>query len=193
MTAMALAAVAGGASGIRANGVADVASIRAAVDVPVIGLLKRFDPSFPVYITPAFADAAVLDADIVAVDATSRARDGEPVEVLIGRIRTELGCEVLADVAELDEAMAAELAGATYVATTLAGYTDRRARTEGPDFALLAELIATCGVPVVAEGRFETPEQVARAFSMRAHAVVVGTAITNPREITRRFVGAWRG
>ncbi len=190
MVAMALAAVAGGARGIRANGAADVAAIRAAVEVPVIGLLKRFDPGFPVYITPGFADAAALDAEIVAVDATERARDGEAAEVLIGRIRAELGREVLADVATLGEALAAERAGATYVATTLAGYTDGRARTEGPDFALLAELIAACGVPVVAEGRFETPAQVARAFAMGAHAVVVGTAITNPREITRRFVGA---
>ncbi len=190
MVAMALAAVAGGARGIRANGAADVAAIRAAVEVPVIGLLKRFDPGFPVYITPGFADAAALDAGIVAVDATARERDGEAAAVLIGRIRAELGREVLADVATVDEALAAERAGATYVATTLAGYTAGRAHTEGPDFALLAELIATCSVPVVAEGRFETPAQVARAFAMGAHAVVVGTAITNPREITRRFVGA---
>ena len=190
MVAMARAAVAGGAGGIRANGAADAAAIRAAVEVPVIGLLKRFDPGFPVYITPGFADAAALGAEIVATDATARARDGEAAAVLIGRIRAELGSEVLADVATMDEALAAQRAGATYIATTLAGYTDGRACTEGPDFALLAELIAACRVPVVAEGRFETPAQVARAFAMGAHAVVVGTAITNPREITRRFVAA---
>ena len=191
MVAMARAAVAGGAGGIRANGAADVAAIRAAVGVPVIGLAKRFDAAFAVYITPGFADAAsVREADIVAVDATARARDGEAASVLIGRIRAELGREVLADVAGLDEALAAERAGATYVASTLAGYTDARAMTEGPDFALLAELVARCRGPVVAEGRFETPSQVARAFAMGAHAVVVGTAITNPREITRKFVRA---
>ena len=42
-------------------------------------------------------------------------------------------------------------------------------------------------MPIVAEGRFEQPEQLETAFAAGAHAVVVGTAITNPREITRRF------
>ena len=38
MTAMARAAAAGGAAGIRAEGPADIAAIRGAVDLPVIGL-----------------------------------------------------------------------------------------------------------------------------------------------------------
>lgn len=193
MAAMARAAVEGGARAIRANGVDDVAAIRVAVATPIIGLLKRFDPAFPVYITPRFADAAAVSAagaDIVAVDATMRPRDGEPAHVLIRRIRDELGREVLADVDGVEPALAAARAGATYVASTLAGYTDARPRSEGPDFDLLAELLAACDIPVVAEGRFDTPAQVARAFAMGAHAVVVGTAITNPREITRRFARA---
>ena len=45
------------------------------------------------------------------------------------------------------------------------------------------------GAVVRIEGRYDTPELVALAFAAGAHAVVVGTAITNPREITRRFVG----
>ena len=84
-------------------------------------------------------------------------------------------------------------AGATYVATTLAGYTEETAarKTGGPDLELLSALVADgrrC--PVVAEGRFDTPELVAEAFRRGAHAVVVGTAITNPREITKKFVQA---
>jgi putative N-acetylmannosamine-6-phosphate epimerase len=45
-------------------------------------------------------------------------------------------------------------------------------------------------VPIIAEGRFDTPDLVAEAFRRGAHAVVVGTAITNPREITRKFIRA---
>ncbi|WP_230530950.1 N-acetylmannosamine-6-phosphate 2-epimerase [Microvirga roseola] len=195
MAAMAQAAEAGGAKGIRANGVEDVAAIRAVTRLPLIGIMKVWDDRFPVYITPGFDHAAQIagaGAQIVGLDATARPRDGEPVERLIARIRRELGREVFADIATLDEGRTAHAFGATYVATTLSGYT---AETEsrkgaGPDLDLLSALVAALPVPIVAEGRFDTPELVAEAFRRGAHAVVVGTAITNPREITRKFVRA---
>jgi N-acylglucosamine-6-phosphate 2-epimerase len=195
MSAMAQAAEAGGAGGIRANGEADVAAIRAVTRLPIIGIAKVWDARFPVYITPGFEQAvqiAKAGADIIGLDATPRPRDGEPVERLIGRIRAELGKEVFADIATLEQGQAAFAAGATYVATTLSGYTEETAslRTEGPDLGLLSALAAALPVPVIAEGRFDTPDLVAEAFRRGAHAVVVGTAITNPREITRRFVRA---
>jgi N-acylglucosamine-6-phosphate 2-epimerase len=195
MSAMAQAAQAGGAGGIRANGEADVAAIRAVTRLPIIGIAKVWDDRFPVYITPGFEQAAQIakaGADIVGLDATPRPRDGEPVERLIGRIRAELGKEVFADIATLEEGQAAHAAGATYVATTLSGYTEETAsrKTEGPDLELLSALVAEIPAPIVAEGRFDAPDLVAEAFRRGAHAVVVGTAITNPREITRNFVRA---
>ena len=198
MSAMARAAEAGGAKGIRANGRGDVAAIRAVTALPIIGIGKVWDEGFPVYITPDFETAAGIaeaGADIIALDATPRPRKGEPVERLIARIRGELGREVFADIATLVEGRAAQAHGATYVATTLAGYTEETAsrKGEGPDLDLLSALVAAVPVPVVAEGRFDTPDLVAEAFRRGAHAVVVGTAITNPREITRRFVQATLG
>jgi len=195
MAAMAQAAEAGGARGIRANGADDIAAIRAVTALPIIGIAKVWDGRFPVYITPDFTQAAEIaraGADIIGLDATPRPRDGEAVEHLIGRIRSELGREVFADIATLDEGRAAHAAGATYVATTLSGYTEETAsgRTEGPDLELLSALVPEIPAPIVAEGRFDTPELVAEAFRRGAHAVVVGTAITNPREITRKFVRA---
>jgi N-acylglucosamine-6-phosphate 2-epimerase len=195
MSAMAQAAQAGGAGGIRANGEADVAAIRAVTRLPILGIAKVWDDRFPVYITPGFEQAAQIakaGADIVGLDATPRPRDGEPVERLIGRIRTELGKEVFADIATLEEGRAAHAAGANYVATTLSGYTEETAsrKTEGPDLELLSALVAEISAPIVAEGRFDAPDLVAEAFRRGAHAVVVGTAITNPREITRNFVRA---
>jgi putative N-acetylmannosamine-6-phosphate epimerase len=195
MAAMARAAEAGGAKGIRANGVEDVAAIRAVTVLPIVGIAKIWDDRFPVYITPGFAQAeqiARAGADIIGLDATPRPRDGEPVEHLIGRVRAELGREVFADIATLQEGRAAHAAGATYVATTLAGYTEETAsrKAQGPDLELLSALVAEIPAPVVAEGRFYTPELVAEAFRRGAHAVVVGTAITNPREITKKFVRA---
>ena len=191
MQAMALAARDGGAVAIRANGPADIAAVRAA-GLPVIGINKVFADPYPVYITPDFSAAAAVvaaGATIVALDCTARPRDGEPPAVLVRRIRDELGAEVFADVSSLDEALAAADWGAHYVATTLAGYVDAtQAKPEGPDLVLLEALTRRLSVPVVAEGRFDTPAWVRRGFEAGAHAVVVGTMITNPREITRWFV-----
>jgi len=195
MSAMARAAQAGGAKGIRANGVEDIAAIRAVTALPIIGISKVWDDRFPVYITPGFEDAeriAKAGADIIGLDATPRLRNGEPVERLIARIRDELGKEVFADIATLEEGRAAHAYGATYVATTLSGYTDETSarKGKGPDLELLEALVAAVPIPVVAEGRFDTPELAAEAFKRGAHAVVVGTMITNPREITKTFVRA---
>ena len=195
MSAMARAATAGGAEGFRANGPEDVAAIRAISTHPIVGIQKIWDDRFPVYITPNFDAAARIaqaGADIIGIDATRRPRDGEPVDELIARIRRELRREVFADVSTLEEGRAAHAAGATYIATTLSGYTDGTAadKDQGPDLELVSRLVAAIDGPVVAEGRFDTPDRLAEAFKRGAHAVVVGTAITNPREITKKFVEA---
>ncbi len=191
MAAMALAAAQAGAGGIRCQGAADLAAIRAAVDLPVIGLRKRWDSEFEAYITPDL-DAAleIADADIIAVDATAHTRKGGAVADLIPAIRAATGKAVMADIATLAEGLAAEAAGAAYIGTTMAGYTAATKGQTGPDLALVEALVRACRVPVIAEGRYDTPELAARALALGAHAVVVGTAITNPREIARRFVTA---
>ncbi|MFC4171774.1 N-acetylmannosamine-6-phosphate 2-epimerase [Microvirga sp. GCM10011540] len=195
MAAMARAAEAGGARAIRANGPDDVAAIRAVTRLPIIGISKVWDDRYPVYITPDFENAAAVaraGADVIGIDATPRPRNGESVERLIARIRGELGREVFADIATLEEGRAAHAYGATYVATTLSGYTDEtiERRAAGPDLDLLSALVGAVPVPVIAEGRFDTPDLVTAAFERGAHAVVVGTAITNPREITKKFAQA---
>lgn len=191
MAAMALAAVQGGASGIRANGPDDVAAICDRVDVPVIGINKVFTES-PVSITPNFSAAqevAMSGAEIIGLDSTSRARPDEPLAELFGLIKSELNCRVFADVSTLAEGLAAQAMGADFVATTLSGYTEEtKAKCAGPDLELVEALVKHGKAPVFAEGRFKTPDQVQAALDLGAAGVVIGTAITNPREITRRFV-----
>lgn len=191
MRAMALAARDGGAVAVRANGPEDVRAVRAA-GLPVIGINKVFSDRFPVYITPDFAAAEALaaaGADIIGIDCTTRARDGGPVARTVRRIADELGIPVFADVSNLDEGRAAEDMGANYVAGTLSGYTDPAApKPAGPDLDLINALATYCRIPVIAEGRFNTPALARAAIEAGAHAVVVGTMITNPREITRAFV-----
>ncbi len=191
MGAMALAARDGGAVAIRANGPADIAAVQAA-GLPIIGIHKVFSDQYPVYITPDFAAAEAIvaaGAEIVALDCTPRPRAGEAPDVLIRRIREELRAEVFADISTLDEGLAAAESGATYVATTLSGYTDAtQPKPDTPDVKLIEDLAARLSIPVIAEGRYNSPGLVRQAFEAGAHAVVVGTMITNPREITRSFV-----
>jgi N-acylglucosamine-6-phosphate 2-epimerase len=189
MALMARAAVAGGAAAIRANGARDVAAIRAAVDVPILGIDKAGDPG-GVFITPDVAAAArvvAAGAGVVAVDGTLRPRpDGRHLRDHVADIHA-LGVEVMADADSFEAGVAAREAGADLVATTLSGYTGG-AVPDGPDIDLLARLAAALDCPVIAEGRFWTVDDVRAGFDAGAHAIVVGTAITNPLAITRRFV-----
>lgn len=195
MAAMARAAEVGGAAGIRANSPADIAAIRAITSLPLIGLHKLYDSASPVYITPTRESAAAIveaGCDVVALDATDRARPGGlTLAEQIRYVHDELHRPVLADVSCLDDALAAEALGADYLSTTLAGYVPGgRPATDGPDLALVADLVGRCRRPVVAEGRFQSPAEVAEAFALGAFAVVVGGAITRPEAITRRLVAA---
>lgn len=191
MTLMARAAALGGAAGIRANGPRDIAAIHAAVDLPIIGINKQTNPS-DVYITPTVeaADEVVeAGASLVAIDGTQRPRpDGSILSDQIVKIHNEVGVAVMADVDCLSTAEAACAAGADLLASTLAGYTaSTRGGNEGPDISLVAALADRFECPIVAEGRYWTPVDVATAFDAGAYAVVVGTAVTNPIEITRRL------
>lgn len=190
MALMAAAAVAGGADGIRANGPADIAGIRGQVEVPIIGINKLGDRN-GVYITPsvdAAREVVNAGADLVAIDGTSRPRpDGSSLAEQIRGIHQELGVAVMADVDSLAAGEAAQEAGADLVASTLAGYVGSGDVPDGPDIDLVAQLAKRLDSPVIAEGRYWTPEHVAAAIAAGAHAVVVGTAVTNPTAITQRL------
>lgn len=194
MAAMAAAAQAAGATAIRAQGVADIQAIRKVVSIPIIGLLKR-EIEGEIRITPRVEDAIAIaeaGADLVAVDLTRRPRpDGLTPGAHMRRLVDVGLTQILADVSTIDEGVEATRTGAPCVSTTLSGYTPYSRQIDGPDLALVAELVRAVSVPVLAEGRFRTPEQVAEAFGLGAYAVVIGTAITNPLEITRWFVAAF--
>ncbi len=191
MRRFAEAAIEGGAAGIRANGPEDVRDIRAALGpaIPIIAIQKRQMPDGRILITPAFEDAQALveaGADAVALDCTSRGQQHGALE-RIRQIRQELNVPVAADIATLDEALAAAAAGASFVLSTMRGYTDETAGIHTFDPAFIAELVRNLPVPVIAEGRIWTPRDAQRALDSGAFAVVVGSAITRPRDITRLY------
>jgi N-acylglucosamine-6-phosphate 2-epimerase len=194
LTRIAVSVLQGGAGGLRAEGAERIASFRTKTDLPIIGLLKMQDRDGRVYITPDFKSAQKISdagADIVALDCTRRRLiEAEPWTEIIPRIHEELGRPVLADIATLEEALAAEAAGADAVASTLYGYT---ADTEGAhtvSWPLIESLLSRLKIPVILEGHVKQPEEVSRALQAGVHAVVVGAAITSPRSIATRFVEA---
>jgi N-acylglucosamine-6-phosphate 2-epimerase len=196
MARFAQAAELGGAVGIRAKR-PDIPAIRSACGLPILGIDKVHVEGYAVYITPRFEDAqriAEAGAAIVALDCTPRPRPGgETMEHLVKRIGVELKLPVMADISTLAEAIAAEEAGADIVATTLSGYTAYSRRGDGPDWGLLESITRAAKVPVVAEGGIWTPAEARCALDLGAWAVVVGTAITRPTDMTRRFVAALGG
>ena len=190
---MGLAAVKGGAAGLRIQGFEDVAAVRAVTDLPIIGLTKTDRDDTDVYITPTQAEAVKLTelgADIVALDATLRPRP-EPLGEMFTAVHAA-GALVMADISTLEEALGAMQEGADIVGTTLSGYTPYSRQLSGPDWELLAELRGA-GMPFVAEGRLNTPADAARAAQAGAAFVVVGSAITRPDVVTSWFAEVIRG
>ncbi|RMC36602.1 N-acetylmannosamine-6-phosphate 2-epimerase [Paracoccus alkanivorans] len=192
--AMARAAVAGGAGGLRIEGVENLRATRPLVDVPIIGIVKRNVSGSPVRITVTEQDARALvaaGADIVAYDATPRPRpdprDGILAAILAG------GALAMADCATRADAQAALTGGAAIIGTTLSGYTaDTATGDDAPDLALIEEFSRLDGF-VMAEGRLNTPELAARAMQAGADAVTVGSALTRLEVVTGWFADAVRG
>lgn len=194
MAQVAAAALVGGAAGIRVQGIGDIRAT-AQLPVPIVGLWKDGDAE--VFITPTLDHArAVADAgaDIVAIDGTRRDRpDGLTLAETIAGLRAHSDALIMADCGSLDDAIAAEEAGADILGTTLSGYTGERPKTTGPDLELIELIAARCRRPIVAEGRIHTPAQAAAAIGAGAFAVCVGTAITHPSTITTWFADAVAG
>jgi N-acylglucosamine-6-phosphate 2-epimerase len=190
---MAVSALRGGAGGLRANGVECIAAFRRETSRPIIGILKRYIDG-EVYITPDFASAkaaADAGADVIALDCTARRLDAaEPWPQLIQRIHEELEKPVLADIASLEDALAAQAAHADAVATTLYGFTAETAQCRAVNWELVQGLIEEMHIPLIVEGHITEPGEVRRSLDMGAYAVVVGSAITRPESIAARFVKA---
>lgn len=128
MPLMTKAAAQSGAVGIRANSVRDITQIKAAVDLPVIGIIKKDYPETSMYITVTMAEVDALVAygvDILVVQGTSALRpDGKTSPEFIREIKAKYPNQlIMADIATLEEAMACAESGADFIGTTMRGYT----------------------------------------------------------------------
>ncbi|EIS9207242.1 N-acetylmannosamine-6-phosphate 2-epimerase [Clostridioides difficile] len=193
MGRMAKAAMEGGAVGIRAQGVEDIIEIKKVTGLPVIGIIKRNYEDSDIYITPTKKEVDELlttGCEMIALDATNRVRpNNEDLKELIKYIK-ENGVLVMADISNYDEAIKAQEYGVDCVSTTLSGYTPYTKTLEGPDFVLMKRLVKDLEIPVIAEGKVNTPQDLKKVFELGVHSSVVGSAITRPQLITEKFVKA---
>ncbi len=190
MGRMAIAAKEGGAVAIRAQGVSDINEIKKVAKLPIIGIIKRVYNDSEIYITPTIKEVDELletECEMIALDATKRKRpNNENIQDLVDAIH-EKGKLAMADVSTLEEGIEAEKIGFDCISTTLSGYTEYSKQSNKVDFELLEELIKTVKIPVICEGKINTPEELKKAFELGAYSAVVGGAITRPQQITKRF------
>ena len=191
MKYFARAAVAGGATGIRC--LADeLQDIRSETDVPIIGLVKRVYQGSGVYGTPPIKEVDELIAlrpDVIAVDATDRRRpDGETLAGLVAHARCAApDIHLMADCATIRDAENALALGFEYVSTTLHGYTTDTKGVSIPDYDFIEQMKALVGEKLIVEGGIWTDEQLKMVMRAQPFAVVIGTAVTRPKDITARF------
>lgn len=195
MSKMAKAAESGGAVGIRANSKEDISAIKKETNLPIIGIVKRDYNDSSVYITATMKEIDELmetGCEMIALDATKQDRpDGETLQSFVKAIREKYD-EVLlmADTSTLQEGIEAERLGFDVVSTTLVGYTEYTTDQDifSNDYKLLKQYIEKISVPIIAEGGVDSPEKTKRCLELGALSVVVGSAITRPQLITKKFV-----
>ena len=194
LLAMMQSVVNGGAKALRLAGQRDVANAKKYFDIPIIGLTKPdVLPSNwkeVVYITPTLKEVNELidaNADIIATDATQRPRPKESLKEIIDYIKEHKKL-AMADISTFKEGIKARELGFDMISTTLSGYTQNSDNNlETPDFELLKNLVKELDCPIILEGRIWNVEEVDKAFELGAHSVVIGSAITRPQLITKRF------
>ncbi|HBM76348.1 MAG TPA: N-acylglucosamine-6-phosphate 2-epimerase [Clostridiaceae bacterium] len=201
MKAMAQCAILGGAAGIRACWPQDISAIRSITDLPIVGINKISNPKInlldQVIITPTFESACeVIDAgaDILGIDCTLRGRSYDDLCKLLYSIKNKYpDIAILADISTVEEGVQISKSGLVdIIASTLSGYTRETYsptnNTIEPDYKIVRELKERIDLPINAEGKVWELNHLKKLLDSGADMVTIGTAITRPHLITKRFV-----
>lgn len=197
MPYMAKACEMAGAVAIRANSVRDILAIKEKVNLPIIGIIKKEYEDSEVYITPTIDEVDCLvdiGCEVIAIDATKRLRPGGVcLKEFLEKVRKKYpDIIIMGDISTLKEAMDAISFGCDFVGTTLSGYTSYSEKSNSVNLKLIGEIVNE-GIDVVAEGKINTPYDLKAVYAYDIKSAVVGSAITRPFEIAKRFVEVLKG
>lgn len=195
ITLMAKACIEGGAKVLRLSQYDHIKAIKSiSNDIPIIGLIKKHYDNSNVFITPTINEIDKLinlNVDCIAMDATLRDRPKESLHDIVKYCKNKRpNILLMADCSNIEDVLNAEKIGFDLIGTTLRGYTDD---TKGMsnienNYSFIKECLSKIKIPLIAEGGIWEPYQVKELLQLGCFAVVVGSAITRPLEITKRFI-----
>ena len=200
MLTIAECARAGGAKALRICWPDQVKKIKEHMDLPIIGIYKQFREGMclydDVFITPTYETSREMieaGSDIVALDGTLRKRTAKELETMIRRLKADFPhIPLMADIATMEEGLLCEAIGFDILSTTLSGYTrETMSDSKEPDYRLAGELKQKTRCFVNAEGRIWEQAQLERMMEEKPDSVTIGTSVTNPMAITRRFLSTF--
>ena len=162
--------------------------------IPIIGLIKKEYPNSEVFITATINEIKQLielGVDCIAMDATLRRRPKETLEELVNFCKETIpNILLMADCSNFEDLENAEKLGFDILGTTLRGNTELtlgRSNLEN-NYEFVKQALSKTNLPLIAEGGIWEPYQVKDLLDIGCHAVVVGSAITRPKEITKYFL-----
>lgn len=195
ITLMAKSVIEGGATVLRLSQEEHIKSIQQITKFPIIGLIKKKYEDSDVFITPTLIEVdqlLKLNVDCIALDATLRKRpNNESLSNLISYIRAKSPQTlIMADCSNIEDVLNANKTDFDFIGTTLRGYTQE---TKGlsnleNDYQFIKECLLKINKPLIAEGGFWEHDDIFNVLELGALAVVVGSAITRPKDITIRYL-----
>lgn len=184
----------GGASVVRCCWPQDIKAAKEVENITIIGINKIFAPNGDkndIFITPTFEAAKEIieaGADLIALDARiTKKRGKEELKNLLAKIHSnfpEIG--IMADCETFEEGkFVAETGYVDIIATTLSGLNKN---LNHPDYHLVKKFKNELNLPVNAEGHVWELYDLDLLYAANADMITIGTAITRPHEITKRFI-----
>ncbi len=184
---LARAAEEGGAVAVALRGAEVIRAAKRVITLPVLGVSE----GTALVVREEVGELIRAGADVIQLDVSAGSgREPRGAAESVSRVRQEYNVPLLAAVSSPEDARGVIAEGAECIAprpSVNAGPT-KRIRTDVPDIELLERLVAEAPGQVIAEGRYQTPEQSTLALKLGAYAVILDAAVVDPPAIVRRFV-----
>lgn len=194
-------AMMGGAKAVRCCWPQDIKAARKlSEDLIIIGIYKSVESDEgdkdDIFITPNFETAKeIIEAgsDIIGLDTRiTKKRGREELLNLLRKIHQEYpDVGIMADCSTFEDCMISANSGyVDIIGTTLSGMNKQ---LNGPDVELVKKLKANIDLPVNAEGNVWELRDIDNLKEAGADMITIGSAITRPQVIAKRFIDHYKG